>query len=464
MNQLPDALNLIDGRYRLDVELGAGAFGAVYKAIQIVLGQPMRNVALKLFHGGQISPANVQLMMNDAIQILALLARLTDWEIRQHFVTVFDLGITQENTPRAYVAMELVAGGSLDGRIRDLNTFTLHATHHYMLQIARAMAFMHANRFVHSDLKPANVLVFRGRDQDLVKIGDFGLAGQYEGLFGSGPKGGTMSYMAGEMLQGTATSPAADVFSMGLIAYEMLKGTNPYSRVGHTLDPESPSYEEDLRAMHLEARQEPLRLVPDDFPELADRRGPLRRYAPLLDVINQMLTPDITRRYQSAEGVLAELQRINEGRPPKGDIHAPTGSRALPETTNVSDSDGTVPEPSTSAHASNLLRDEFEGHLNFERWADATRVAAALIRQLPERADPYVLASKVPLKQAARLTHTSAAPGRADRLHDQAIQLLNRGLAACSDPIELRQLRLAIADVYERRGDSAMAAQSRRLT
>lgn len=445
MNDLPEDLDLIDGRYRLDVELGAGAFGAVYKAVQIVLDQPMREVALKLFHGGRISPENVKTMMNDAVQILAVLSRLTDWEIRQHFVTVYDLGITRERTRRAYIAMELVRGGNLEHRIRDFRKFTLQATHHYMLQIARALAFMHANGFVHSDLKPANVLVFRGRDRDLVKIGDFGLAGRYEGLFGAGPKGGTLSYTAGEVLQGVATSPAADVFSMGLIAYEMLTGRNPYNDVGSTLDRAGPSYENDLRAMQVAAREEPLSLVAADFPELTARESPLQKYRPLIEVINKMLLSDVCRRYQSAENVLADLEQIELGRKPTLDGGTAPGTPTSPD------------EPTQS------LREEFRYYLNSEEWSEATRVGAAIIRQAPTQAESYILASMVPRKQALRLAQASHADNRSPRLYDQAIKILNRGLTACEDSRQQRRLRLEIADVYERRGDSEMAAQSRRL-
>lgn len=219
----------IDGKFKLESELGAGAFGSVYRATQFVLDRPMRQVALKLFKSNIINEANIREQMNDALAIIELLSSEPDWEIRQHFVSIYDLGVTSEDSPRAYVSMELVRGGNLQKRISSYKTFSLGGTLHYLEQLLSALGYMHRNNIVHSDLKPENILVFSGRGRDLIKIGDFGLAGKTIGPVGpGGPRGGTISYLALEALQGSNTTPACDVFSLGLIAYEMLTGTNPY--------------------------------------------------------------------------------------------------------------------------------------------------------------------------------------------------------------------------------------------
>ena len=446
--------NLIDGRYRLDVELGAGAFGSVYKAIQVVLDRPMREVALKLFHGEAVRPDNVEPMMNDAIQIQAVLAQLTDWEVRQHFVTVYDLGLTRDTPPRGYVAMELVRGGSLEGRIRDGRKFTLHGTLHYLVQIARALAYMHEAGFVHSDLKPANVLVFRGREKELVKIGDFGLSGKYLGPLADGPRGGTMSYLAPEALAGLATTPGCDVFSLGVLAYEMLTGSNPYDRVGQTLDPSSPDYHARLNEMHRMAREVPLRLRVEDYPELAGMRSQGVPLAALLDVIHQMLQTDLARRYASARGVYRDLERISAGHLPDlqpgdsaGRSSAGHGSPAPAQT---------APE---AADPLASLVERCEYHLAKQDWAAASQTAGEILRAAPQRAVGHQLKSRITRQQAG----LEPDPDLARQLRHQAIRVLEHGLNKCSAPSERRELRQAIAELYEELGDYETARQVRNL-
>jgi serine/threonine protein kinase len=432
MTQIPQDPTLIDGRYRLVMELGAGAFGKVHKAVQVVFGHDLREVALKVFSGQAVTPENVQTQMNDAIQVIALLSRLADWEIRQHFVTIYDLGVTAEASPRGYVAMELVCGGSLEKRIHDFQRFTLQGVFHYLLQIARAMAFMHDEGFVHSDLKPANILIFRGREHDLIKIGDFGLSGKYLGPLSGGPAGGTMSYMAAECLVGLATTPAADVFSMGLIAYEMLTGRNPLEDVGSQLDPESPTYHDDLRAMQIQARQEPLPLREEDLPELAADEK-LRSLLPVLDVIRKMIAPDVRARYSSAKKVYADLQQIAAGRTPEGE---------------------TVVEPDPAEAACQRAR----YGLSKGEWGRAGRDAAEAVRLAPRRAAGYLLRGEVFVQQAQRCPAALAAT-----FWKQAIEHLVKGLSACDGPAEQQQLRTQVADVYQRMGDTKMADEYRRM-
>lgn len=435
-HELSDS-TLIDGRYRLDVKLGSGAFGSVYKAGQLVMDRPLRDVALKLFHGEAIRADNVQQMMNDALQIQAVLDRLTDWEVRQHFVTVYDLGVTRDTPPRGYVAMELVRGGSLDGRIHDGRKFTLHGALHYLLQIARALAYMHSEQFVHSDLKPANVLVFRGRDSDLVKIGDFGLAGKYVGPYSNGPRGGTMSYMAPEALSGWATTPGCDVFSLGVMAYEMLTGGNPYDHVGRTLDPEAPDHNAQMNELQRMSREVPRQLRREDYPELAGLGPDGAPLAALLDVINRMLQTDLSLRYPSARGVYRDLQRIADGRLPSLTDDEPAADAPPP------------PAPPPAGDPLAAVADQCQYHLAREDWAAAAQTAGELVRRAPHRALGHRLKAQISLHQAQRESTAEAA----GQLRRQAIRILERGVDQCPGADERRTLRQTIADIYRELGD-----------
>ncbi|MFV1964638.1 MAG: serine/threonine protein kinase [Pirellulaceae bacterium] len=437
---------LIDDRYRLDVELGAGAFGSVYKAVQMVMGKNVRTVALKLFHADTVSSDTIQELMNDAVQILAVLSDLTDWEIRQHFVTVYDLGVTREETPRGYVSMELVRGGSLEGRLRDLHKFTIPNAFHYLHQIARAMAFMHERQFVHSDLKPPNILVFRGRENDLIKLGDFGLAGKYVGPLAEGPRGGTMSYMAPEALGGFATTPACDVFSMGVMAHEMLTGDNPYNQVGRTLVRDHPDYDRQFHEMHQMSREVPLSLKREDFPELT---GALEHYIPMLDVVNRMLTNDIGNRYVSAGPAFRDLDLIRQKRLPELGLGGASASVSEPAVEEAED-------------PVQRLMEEFKYHVAKHDWGQAIRTANQVVKQARHRAVGYQLRSAI-LRQQADQVEPSQPP-QANRFRGQAINWLNRGLNACQSDSEQRQLWRDIADTHQEMGDHATAQQIRSRT
>jgi len=436
-----DDPTLIDGRYRLIRELGAGAFGAVHLAKQVVLGHGLRDVALKLFHADAVDETNVERQMNDALAIIALLADLSDWEIRQHFVTIYDLGVTRERKPRGYVAMELVHGGNLAGRIRQLGKFSLQGTLHYLLQVCRAIAFMHEQRFVHSDLKPENVLVFRGRGHDLAKIGDFGLSGRYRGVFGGdGPSGGTLSYMAPEALQGIPTTPGGDVFSIGVMAYEMLTGENPYNRVGQSIPPDAPDHDAQMVRMQLQARETPLSLRRRDFAELSSAE--LTHLGALVDVINRMLAPAPAERYPSAREVLAALERIREGKLPRAS-GSPTG---------------TVPpsaDPPKSRLVDELISD-CEYLLEQGDWAGAAEKAAAIVEAAPDRPEGYSLKGQICVAQADAVARSGNAK-LADRVRRGAVPPLREGIFACAGGRHERPLRQQLADVHRQLGDDASA-------
>ncbi len=429
---------LFAGRYRLDVELGAGAFGSVYKATQMVLDRPLRSVALKVFHSEAVSAGNLQQTLNEAIQIISLLSDLSDWEIRQHFVTVFDVGVTDTDAPQGYVSMELVGGGSLAGRLRDLKKFTLHATFDYLLQITRAMAFMHLEGYVHSDLKPDNVLVFRGRERDLLKIGDLGLSGKYLGLFSEGPRGGTVSYMSREALLGSPTTPACDVFAIGLMAYEMLCGNCPYASVGSTLNAGDPDYQTDLNRLQLQSRENSLCLQPGAFVESVMSEAELD-VAAILFVINKALACDVSKRYPSAVAMYEDLQRIARGRPP------------------VSDGKGRTAPVAADPYES--LAEEVRFHIAAEDWASAGAKASELARLTPERPDAYLLQSQISIHQADKAPVAKLR----ETLLKQAISKLQRGVRICQQSADRRRLNQAIADIYHTLGDHETARQFRNI-
>ena len=205
---------LLDGRYELRSVLGDGAFGRVY------LGQDRRLariVAVKLIKPSWAEdPEWVKSFLGEA----RLMARVSDPGI----VQIFDVGRAPEGP---YYVAEFVDGESLASRLRRGPLSPRNACG-LAIQLSRALGHAHEQRIVHRDIKPANILI-SSRGQ--VKVGDFGVA-RLTGATTEAPASlilGTPRYMAPEQARGHQTTPATDVYSVGVVLYEMLAGRPPFN-------------------------------------------------------------------------------------------------------------------------------------------------------------------------------------------------------------------------------------------
>lgn len=436
---------LVDGKYLLDMELGAGAFGAVYKATQLVLDRPLRQIALKLFKSDVISEENVREQMNDALALIELLSNETDWEVRQHFVTIYDLGVTKDAAPRGYVAMELVRGGNLQKRIDSFGQFTLSGTLHYLRQLLIALAFMHRQGFVHSDLKPENILVFKGRGHDLIKIGDFGLSGRFQQIVGgSGPRGGTQAYLALEALMGANTTPSSDVFSLGLIAYEMLTGTNPYAEIGSGATAAQKGDPDYLGTLHQQARlQQPLKLLRGHFPELMGA-NPDPILGGMLDLINKMLNATPENRYASADAALLVLEEL-------------LGKKSDPEKSAATISSSRQNSASNQSPVRNEAFKTCEPLIAAGQWTAAIEHANHCISESPRSSHGYLLKSEIFQRQAKVFAKEEQERAVVTSVRKQALMPLQKGMRVCKDSESQRELAQELANLYRLLGDDDSA-------
>lgn len=212
----------IGGRFQVVSRIGAGGMGVVYRARQLGMD---RDVAIKMLHRELAHDEKV--VSRFKIEALAV-SRLN----HPNTIRIFDFGQLDDGT--LYFAMEFLEGSSLERALRD-GVFSARRTLHVVRQIAHSLTEAHDKGIVHRDLKPDNVYLTRvGGDADFVKVLDFGVAKLREAdkrqgtLTQAGMIFGTPRYMAPEQCRSMAVDHRADVYAIGVMAYEMLTGQAPF--------------------------------------------------------------------------------------------------------------------------------------------------------------------------------------------------------------------------------------------
>jgi hypothetical protein len=277
---VPGPLQVIDGRYEALAELGAGAFGRVFRCHD---NRFDREVALKLMAPGGFGEDGLRRFQEEA----AAAARVRD----PHVVQLLDAGVTEADEP--YLVFELVAGTSLEARRHEEPPPTPGEVLRWTGHMARGLAAAHAAGVLHRDLKPANVLL----DGGVARLCDFGLARRVDRetiLTRTGALVGTPRFLAPEFFRGDQASERSDLWALGATAYEVA-----YRETWHR-----PAELKQLVVDRGEGMGEP---DPERF----------GRHRRLDAALRRLLHPDPASRPASALDFLGELEEPRRGRTPR---------------------------------------------------------------------------------------------------------------------------------------------------
>jgi serine/threonine-protein kinase len=273
---------IVNDRYEIGKRIGRGGMAEIFQARDILLDRP---VAMKvLFPEFATDPAFVERFRREA-QAAANLNH-------PNIVAVYDWGKVNNTY---YIAMEYVNGRTLADILKQSGTLTPMQVCDVMSEVASALISAHQNGVIHRDIKPGNILV---STTGQIKVADFGIAralgaGVEQGLTQTGAVMGTATYFSPEQAQGVSTDQRSDIYSLGVVMYEMLSGVPPFTGENAVAIAYKQVHE---RAMPLDQR---LTSVP---PEVSA-------------IVAKCMEKSPDDRYSSAEEVRDELRRFVEGMP-----------------------------------------------------------------------------------------------------------------------------------------------------
>jgi serine/threonine protein kinase len=286
------------GRYDLREELGRGAMGVVFHGFDPMIG---RDVAVKTL---RLSEAGTGLSREELVGRFQTEARAAGLLAHPNIVVVFDAG---EEDGLFYITMEFVEGRSLQSLIDAHQPFPVPRVLKLMEQVCSALDFAHQHNVVHRDIKPANLML---TSDDTVKITDFGTAKILQ--FGTAQTAhvmGTPSYMSPEQVKGSPVDGRSDIFSLGVILYELMTGEKPFPGQNITT------------VIYKIINEEP---IPPRSLDSSIHPG-------LSAVISRALAKDPAARYQSCHELLNALKNYHEMMGPDATVRmAPLSSQPAP--------------------------------------------------------------------------------------------------------------------------------------
>jgi eukaryotic-like serine/threonine-protein kinase len=264
----------LSGRYRIEDEIGSGGMSTVYRAFDETLE---RQVAVKIMHSDLSSdPAALERFRRESRTVAQL--------SHPHVVMVIDAG---EDNGHPYIVFEHVRGETLKARIRREGPLPIAEAVAYAIEIGRALQAANERGLVHRDVKPQNVLI---DEEGRAKVTDFGIALglEAEGLTAVGRVVGTTDYVSPEQAMGQDVSGQSDVYSLGIVLYEMLTGEVPFK--GDS-------------SVSVAMKQ-----VREGLPDVQRRRPGVS--AALASVLERATAKELRNRYSSMAEFVADLEQV----------------------------------------------------------------------------------------------------------------------------------------------------------
>ncbi len=263
----------LSGRYRLEAKLGSGGMSTVYLARDETLD---RSVAVKVMHREMSE-------QEDQLERFRQEARAVAKLSHPNVVSVIDAG---EDGGHPYIVFEYVEGETLKQRIARVGALDTQDAIAYAIEVARGLSVAHARKLVHRDIKPQNVLI---DSEGRAKLTDFGISRQLEqdGMTVTGRVLGTTDYVSPEQAMGRQVDPRSDIYSLGVVLYEMLLGQVPFqadSQVGVAMK----HVNEELP--DVQRRREDLSAAVALVVERATAKDPDQRYQQVGEMIDDLST------------------------------------------------------------------------------------------------------------------------------------------------------------------------------
>ena len=262
---------MLDGRYEIRETIGCGGMAWVFKAHDHLLN---RDVAIKLLRDDMAADSEFCAHFKNEAQAVAKLSHA-------NIVSIYDVS---RDPKLDYIVMELIEGVTLKQYMKSKDCLSCRESAHIAAQIAKALAHAHERGIIHRDIKPQNVMIgLDGR----IKVADFGIAFLENALDGNGGTGlGSVHYISPEQALGLQPDARSDIYSLGVVLYEMLSGLLPFPG-------ENP---DEVTRRHLNAVPTPLHELSADVP------------AALEAIVDRAMAYDISKRYQSAREMLSDLE------------------------------------------------------------------------------------------------------------------------------------------------------------
>lgn len=278
---------VLDEKYSLDKKIGSGGFGAVYKARHLGM---KREVAVKIFRPAttDVTPEGIKRFLLEAISS----SRVN----HPNAITVLDSGISTEGI--AYLVMELLKGRNLTEELEEKSTLNLQRCIEIIVPVCDVLAEAHSVGIVHRDIKPDNIFLNQTKEGEVIKVVDFGIAKMIgdnadkdiNSLTATGAFLGTPVYMSPEQLENKNVDGKTDIYSLGIMLYQMLIGGTPFQTDSGNIFT--------LIYMHLSKEPTPLRELNKNIPKSVE------------DIVMRTLAKDPAKRPTASE-LAREFREIN---------------------------------------------------------------------------------------------------------------------------------------------------------